>query len=222
MNDYSSNNSQESIKQKIIAGIAKISLALKSKSWQNAGLQGLTPTQGQILALFSTRSVPEMRLSEVAKAIAITSATASAAIAIMVEKNLIEKRKARDDGRAITITLTPEGKRKAKQVSGWNKFLLDAIDRLSFSEQKVFFSILLKTIQILQQKNQIPVSKMCITCRFFQPNTYSNSQYPHHCYFINTPFSDDNIRLECPDHFLAKSETIKLNCLELYQSDFEK
>lgn len=222
MNDYSSNNSQESIERKIIAGIAKISLALRSKSWQSAGLQGLTPTQGQVLALLHARSNPKMRLSEVAEAIAITSATASAAIAIMVEKNLIEKRKANDDGRAITITLTLEGKQKAKQVSDWNKFLLEAISRLSLSEQRVFFKILLKTIQILQQKDQIPVSKMCTTCRFFQPNVYSNSKHPHHCDFVNASFGNDDIKLECSDHLLAESKTIKLNYYKLYQSDFEK
>jgi DNA-binding MarR family transcriptional regulator len=211
VNYYPFNISQESVKHKIIIGLTKLTLALRSQSWQIAGSYGLTPTQGQILALFLTQAKSEMRLSEVAEAIAITPATASAAVTALVEKDLVEKRKAADDGRAIAITITPKGEQQAQQISHWTEFLLDAIDRLSLEEQEIFFHSLLKLIQLLQERQQIPVSKMCITCRFFKPNVYYNSIHPHHCSFVDTPFGNSNLQLECQDHELAQPEMIKKN-----------
>lgn len=189
-----------SIQNQIIVGLTKIGLALKSHSFQDAELQGLTPTQGQILALLNAKTDLEMRLSEVADGLATTPATASEAVATLVEKGLAQKCRAADDGRAIAIALTERGRRKAKQVSNWSEFLRSAIDGLSLEEQEVFFRYLLKLIQLLQEKQQIPVSKMCVTCRFFQPNTYPDPQRPHHCGYVDAPFGDHDLRLECLDH----------------------
>lgn len=55
------------IEQHILIGLEKIGLALKSQSWQDAGQQGLTPTQGQILALLIDKGKAGMRLTEVSK-----------------------------------------------------------------------------------------------------------------------------------------------------------
>ena len=214
MNNSTPSNSPNLLKYKIIVGITKISLALKSKSWKNAGLQGLTPTQGHILKLLHNKSNSEMRLSEVALALAVTPATASAAIASLAEKNLIKKQKADNDARAITITLTQEGNHEAELVLDWTDFLLNAVDRLSVEEQASFFRILLKIICMLQAKKHIPVLKMCMTCNYFQPNVHSNLQYPHHCNFINSCLSNDDIQIECHDHKLTNAEIVKDDFLD--------
>jgi hypothetical protein len=46
---------QDSLGHRVAVGLAKIGLALKSHAWQNAGQQGLTPTQGQVLTLLRTK-----------------------------------------------------------------------------------------------------------------------------------------------------------------------
>ncbi|CAD5944009.1 hypothetical protein NO758_02098 [Planktothrix agardhii] len=58
---------------------------------------------------------------------------------------------------------------------------------------------LIKMILKLQEAGQIPISKMCVTCRFFQADRYPNSDRPHHCDFVDAPFSDRNLHLECPE-----------------------
>lgn len=211
MNKNPDNIIQKSLKQKIILCMTKISLALRNSSWKSAGLQGLTPTQGHILTLFCFQSNPQMRLSEIAEAMAIAPATASAAIAILVEKNLVEKHKSKDDGRVIDIALTSKGLQQAKQFSYWTEFLVDAIDQLSSEEKKALFSILLKVIYKLQKKKQIPISKMCVTCRFFQPNIHANSLYPHYCGFVKSYFGNEEFQIECQDHALANEDTVKRN-----------
>lgn len=44
----------DSTEQRILVGLSKISLALKSQAWQDAGQQGLSPTQAQILSEFAS------------------------------------------------------------------------------------------------------------------------------------------------------------------------
>ena len=187
-----------SIEQRVSIGLAKIGLAIKSQSWQDAGNQGLTPTQGQILTLLQSKT--GLRLSEIGEGLAVTPATASEAVSSLVEKGLVQKTKSTQDKRAIALTLTEKGKQQAAQVSCWPDFLFDAVEELSEEEQVVFLKGLMKMIGKLQEQGRIPIAHMCFSCHFFQPNQYPDSQKPHHCAFVNVPFGDRQLQIDCPDH----------------------
>lgn len=203
--------------QHILIGLAKIGLALKSQSWQDAGQQGLTPTQGQILALLIDQGEAGMRLSDVAKNLSVTAATASDAVTSLVEKEFVQKTRSPQDGRAIAITLTPEGHQAAAQTFSWSDFLLTTMDELSDEEQVIFLRGLIKIIRKLQEQGQISVARMCVTCAFFRPNRYANSNRPHHCALVNAPFGDRNLRLNCPEYVAAQPEVAEQNW-QLYLS----
>ena len=55
-------------------------------------------------------------------------------------------------------------------------------------------------IRTLQEKGRIPVARMCVSCRFFQPFRHDNPARPHHCAFVDAAFGDEELRLDCPDH----------------------
>lgn len=192
----------EPITQRMITGLSKICTALRSQSWQGAESQGLTPTQGQILALLQSAADQGIRLSAIAEGIATSPATASDAVSSLVKKGLVSRERAVDDRRAIAIRLTPEGLRQAKQAASWPDFLLDAVDTLSAEEQTIFFKGLTTILQTLQEQNKIPVSKMCVTCHYFNPHVYDDPDRPHHCNLVNAPFGDRDLRLDCPEHLL--------------------
>lgn len=195
----------EPISQRMIAGLAKVSTALRSQAWQESESQGLTPTQGQILTLLQSAPDAGMRLSAIAASLATSPATASEAVSALVKKGLVSRERAVDDRRAIAIHLTPNGLTQAKQVASWPDFLLDAVDSLTPEEQTTFLKGLTTIIRTLQEQNNIPVSKMCVTCHYFTPNIHENSDRPHHCNFVNAPFGDRDLRLDCPEH-LSKIE----------------
>jgi DNA-binding MarR family transcriptional regulator len=195
-NAFDCHNSTE---QDILIGLSKVSLALKSQSWQDAGQHGLSPTQAQILSLLKAKGINGMRLSAVADGLAVTAATASDAVRVLDEKGLVQKTRSREDGRAIAITLTPKGKKLAAQTSCWSDLFLNAVEELSEPEQSIFLRGLMKMIRKLQENGQIPIAKMCVTCRFFQPNRYPESELPHHCDFVDAAFGDRHLRLECPN-----------------------
>lgn len=79
-----------------------------------------------------------MRLSEVAKHLAVTAATASDAVTSLVEKGLVQKTRSPQDKRAIAITLTAQGQQTATQTASWSDFLLSTVDELSEEEQVIF------------------------------------------------------------------------------------
>jgi DNA-binding MarR family transcriptional regulator len=188
------------IEQRVATGLVKIGLALKSQSWQDAGQQGLTPTQGQILALLQAREPAGLRLSEIAEGLAVTPATASEAVSVLVEKGLVAKVKSAQDKRAIAITLTDPGKQQAVQVSCWSDFLLGAVAELDEAEQGVFLKGLIKIIRKLQDQGRIPIAHMCVNCQFFQPDRYTDAERPHHCAFVDAAFGDRQLQIDCPDH----------------------
>jgi hypothetical protein len=70
----------EPLDKRVTTGLAKVGLALKQQAWAEAGGRGLTPTQGQVLALL--RANPEgLRLGQLAGQLGVTAApppTASA------------------------------------------------------------------------------------------------------------------------------------------------
>jgi DNA-binding MarR family transcriptional regulator len=202
---------QNSLQQRVIFGLSKIGLALKSHSWQDAGHHGLTPTQGQILGLLRSKGGKGMRLSTIADEQGVTAATASDAVTTLVAKGLIQKTKAIDDGRAIAISLTPQGQTVAAQVADWPDFLLEAVSELSEIEQEVFLRGLIKMIRKLQAQGQISVARMCVNCEFFRPNAYADPDRPHHCNFVDAPFGDRELQLDCPDQIAADSKTVQQN-----------
>ena len=140
-----------------------------------------------------------MRLSMVAQELAVTPATASDVVTSLVDKGFVQKCRVEDDRRAIAITLTPLGQQQAEQVLGWSDFLKVAVNELSLEEQAVFLQGLIKIILKLQEQGQIPIARMCVTCQYFQPNVYEDADRPHHCAFVNAPFGDQHLQIDCPD-----------------------
>lgn len=187
------------IESRIAAGFARINTALRSKAWAQAGANGLTPTQADILAMLASRNAP-LRLSLVAEQLAISAATASDAVASLVGKGLVEKGRASDDGRAVALTLTRAGARTATTVADWSAFLGAAAETLDEQEKTLLLKLIVKMIRELQQRGEIPVARMCVTCKYFDPNAHDNPRAPHHCHFVGAPFGDRHLRLDCPEH----------------------
>lgn len=194
----------------IATGLHKIGLAIRSQAWQKAGQRGLTPTQAQILIILETREAQGAKtiISDAAAALALTVATTSDAAAALTAKRLIAKQRGAQDARAVFLRLTSRGKRAARRAALWSDFLLEAAQTLSPEEQGVFLRALVKMIRGLQERGQIPVSRMCVTCRYFRPHVHQDPEKPHHCDFVDAPFGDRHLRLECPDYEAASQEAV--------------
>lgn len=194
----------ESIASRVALGLDKLALALKSQAWAGAGARGLTPTQGQILALLRARGERALRLTQVAEELAISAPTASDSVRALVEKGLIRKARAKDDARAVALELTTEGRNEAEWAATWPHFLLAAVEALSEEEQEAFLLALIKIIHALGERGQIPMQRMCVTCRYFQPNTHPERLPPYRCSLVDAPLGPRQLRLDCPEFVLGE------------------
>ena len=183
----------------LVTGLAKIGMVLRSRAWKRAGADRLTPTQAQVIAVLR-REAGGLRLSDVAARLGVTPATASDAVSSLVEKGFLKRRSAPEDGRAVALVLTPSGRKQADRIAEWPDFLTNAVDTLSPNEQAAFLRALVKMIRALQEAGDIPIQRMCVTCRFFRPNAHADPANPHHCAFVDAPFGDRGLRLDCGDH----------------------
>jgi DNA-binding MarR family transcriptional regulator len=195
----------EPLAKRVTTGLAKVGLALKHQAWAEAGGRGLTPTQGQALALLRA-SRDGLRLGELAGQLGVTAATTSDSVAALARKGLVAKLPLAGDGRAVLVRLTPAGAREAAAAAAWPDFLLEAVDQLDPASQAAFLRGLVTMIRTLQERGRIPVARMCVSCRFFQPNRHPGRALPHHCAFVDAPFGDGELRLDCPDHATAPAE----------------
>jgi DNA-binding MarR family transcriptional regulator len=195
----------EPLSRRVTTGLAKVGLALKQEAWAQAGGRGLTPTQGQVLALL--RANPGgLRLGVLAGQLGVTTATTSDSVAALERKGLVAKLPVTGDGRAVLVRLTPAGVREAAAAAAWPDFLLEAVDELSDAEQAAFLRGLVTMIRTLQTRGRIPVARMCVSCVFFRPYRHDHPATPHHCTFVDAPFGDGELRLDCPDHAPAPAE----------------
>ncbi|MCC6751632.1 MAG: winged helix-turn-helix transcriptional regulator [Deltaproteobacteria bacterium] len=202
--ELESEEAQESLAQRLVAGLGKVSLAMKSQAWQAAGPRGLSPTQAQVLMLLRVRH--PRRLSQLAEELAVTAPTASDAVATLVRKGLVGKERELTDARAIAISLTAKGRREAERLADWPDFLLDAVADLEPSEQDLLLRVSIKLVRFLQLHGQISTSRMCATCRFFVPYAHDEAERPHHCAFTDAALAECELLFDCPDQEAAEPE----------------
>lgn len=190
----------ELLARRVAVGLSKIGLALRTQAWRQAGQRGLTPTQGQILAALRGHRGEPCRLQQLADALGVTAATASDAVLALERKRLVARERSRQDARSLAVALTARGRQEAGLASTWPDFVAETVAGLAAVEQVALLRLLTRMILGLQQRRLIPVAAMCVTCRFFQPNRHPGSPRPHHCAFVDAPFGDAALRLDCPEH----------------------
>src|SRR6185295_9234612 len=197
----------DEVSNKLLGGLNRIGLAMRSAAWGDATESGLTPTQSQILAFIAARSAQNPRSGDAADALGITPQTASVAIAALVAKGLVQKVPDASDRRASSLKLTRQGEVAARVAAQWPDFLLNAMQELDQPERKLFLRILIKLIRKLQSDGQIVPQRLCVTCVHFQPNAHpQNPAGSHHCTFVDAPLGDADLRLDCTDHRAASPE----------------
>jgi DNA-binding MarR family transcriptional regulator len=190
----------EPLASRIATGLHKIGLAMKQQAWQQANEEGLSATQGQILAAIATHGA--LTGSELSQRLGVTLPTISDSVRVLVEKQLVTKAPDPRHPRASRLSLTERGAQLGARARSWPEFVAAAVDDLTPDEQRGFFSGVVKMIRRLQDQGLVPISGMCVTCTHFRPNVRTGAS-PHHCAFVDAPLANDQLRLECPEHELA-------------------
>jgi len=185
---------------RLASALSKVSVSLKRRLWRDATMRRISPLQAQVLAFLRRRPNHSSTVSAITQMLGVTMPTASDVIAVLVRRGLLRKFRTEEDGRVFTVLLTARGRRRAEQVTGWPDFLQWATELLPREEQESLLRTLVKLIRSIQERGEIPVAKMCVTCTHFRPYVHEDPQQPHHCALMDAPFGDHLLRIDCNEH----------------------
>ena len=188
---------------RLVAGLHKIGLAMKSRPWRRTGLQGVGPLQSQVLTALHSKPDQSATVSTIARELSVKLPTASEVIRTLERKRLVRRRRTQADHRVVVVQLTAKGLREGRMMSGWPTLMEAATNHLSPAEKVSLLQSLVKLIRALQIEGEIPVARMCVSCQYFRPNIYASKEQPHHCQYIDAPFGNQSLRIDCQDYVAA-------------------
>lgn len=189
----------EPVPQRLATGLAKIAVAVRHQERAAAGANELTATQALVLRMVSNESAG-VPVSDLAHRLAVTVQTVSDSVAALDRKGLVARRPDEDDRRVVRVTATQAGVQTVADLDRSPDALLASVGELSPDEQRVLLRVVVKLIRGLQQRGEMPVARVCATCRFFAPYAHANSAQPHHCHFVDAPFGEAQLQTDCADH----------------------
>lgn len=197
---------QESLPDRLVTGLSKIGLAMKSRAWRRKGRQGIGPLQIQVLTFLRSRPNHSATVSTIARELSVKLPTASEVIRTLENKRLVRRRRREIDNRVVTVHLTSLGAKAGHVENRWPEILASATENLSVQEQVALLGSLVKLIRALQLQGEIPVARMCVSCEHFRQHAHVESDQPHHCNFYDVAFGDRGFRLDCYEYVEAPAE----------------
>jgi DNA-binding MarR family transcriptional regulator len=184
--------------QKLVAGLVRVAVMAPADGPEPD--HGLPPAHRQVMLLLGRRD-PEYRLSDLAAELGSTVAVTMALLSPLIADGLVEMRPAPSyAARDMRVAATDRGLATTPAPANWADKLLGEVETLSDSQQQRLLRVVTAKIGLMQQEGSIPVTRMCLSCRFFDGYRHPGTENPHHCWFVDAPFGYRQLRLHCPDH----------------------
>jgi DNA-binding MarR family transcriptional regulator len=189
----------EPIALRLAHGLTRAAVAIDLAGDESAA--GLERTFAQQLVLLHLRQrFGTFALDELATALAMSDTDTLAAVGTLVREGLATMSPTPSyTPHEVRVALSDRGRAEAPELLNWAADLLAEIDRLDENDQRQLLQLVLDRILGMQRAGQIPVAKMCITCRFFEPYAHAGDDLPHHCHLVGAAFGHRQLRLRCPE-----------------------
>jgi DNA-binding MarR family transcriptional regulator len=188
------------VDSKVVAALERLGEVFRLLLREKAQEHGLSPIQARFLVYLLHHGVELRRVSQLAREFGLTQATVSDAVDSLEAKGFIGREPWPADRRVVTLRLTPEGELLAAELSAWADPIREHLRNSSPGESEVVMRFLMQLIGSLQRSGVITVARMCITCRFFQPDIHPDADSPHHCGLLDVPLAGSDLRIDCPEH----------------------
>jgi DNA-binding MarR family transcriptional regulator len=185
--------------QKLVTGLVRVAVMAPTDAAPDE-LPSLPPPHRQVLLLLGRRD-REFRLSDLAAELGSSVAATMAIVSPLIADGLVEMRPAPSyAAHDMRIAATERGLAMTPAPSNWAEAVLGKVEDLDEQTQTRLLRIVTTRITQLQREGRIPVSRMCLSCRFFDGYRHPGTEAPHHCWFVDAPFGYRELRLHCPDH----------------------
>jgi DNA-binding MarR family transcriptional regulator len=188
------------VDSKVVAALERLGEVFRLLLREKAQEHGLSPIQARFLVYLLHHGVELRRVSQLAREFGLTQATVSDAVDSLEAKGFIGREPWPADRRVVTLRLTPGGELLAAELSAWADPIREHLRNSSPGESEVVMRFLMQLIGSLQRSGVITVARMCVTCRFFQPDIHPDADSPHHCGLLDVPLAGSDLRIDCPEH----------------------
>lgn len=183
-------------------GLERLASVMRADVRRSAALRRLNPAQDAILRLLLARPTG-VRVSALAGHLGVRQPTITDSVIALERKGLVCRQADAVDARAVVVKVMPNARpQKALECTS---HIAAALADLSEAEQASLLKTLIKLIRNLQLRKAIPPQRLCVTCKYFRPNVHPQPEAPHHCAFVDAPFGDRALRLDCAEHEPANS-----------------
>jgi DNA-binding MarR family transcriptional regulator len=198
----------ETAERRLATGLIRLAVAVHDTTDARSTVAERTMSQQQVLLLLARRQ-REYPLAELAAELGMPLPAALSAISTLAREGMVsmgpEPSYSPD---RVRVQLTERGRRHTPETLTWAESLLGELDGLDEGVQSRLLGIVTEEIVTLQREGRIPIAKMCLSCRFFDGYAHPGTSQPHHCWLVDAPFGNQELRLRCPDQIPSAQSVI--------------
>ena len=189
----------EPLSSRLAEGLSRLAAAARQLDRQAAKDDTWSPAQAAILRFAASRATG-VRLTAAAEHLGVRKATASAAVAALIDKAMLRRRPDPRDARAVALAITAKGRAAVQRQQA---SFAPIVDGLGAAEQEALYRLVVKMIRQLLLRGLIGPQRTCATCRYFRDGIAPDTATPHFCAFVGAPMADRHLRIDCAEHQAA-------------------
>jgi DNA-binding MarR family transcriptional regulator len=185
--------------QRLVTGLVRVAVA--AGDCPDPLERTLAQQQALVLLARRDRCYP---LTELAADLGMPLATVQTAVATLAREGLVDVGPAPSYApQEVRVALTERGRAQAPNGTTWADSLLAQLDALDEPDQRQLLALVVEQIASMQRHGRIPVTRMCVNCRYFDAYAHPGRAEPHHCWYVDAPFGNRDLRLRCPEQVPA-------------------
>lgn len=183
----------------LATGLARMAIAVHLAEGEPDTGPERTLAQHQVLLMLSRRR-EVYPLANLSADLGMTAQVTLAAVDALSREGLVTRVPAPSYSPLdMVVSLTERGRASSPELLNWAAKLLTELHSLDEDGQRRLLAVVTEQIRRMQRTGQIPVTKMCVTCRFFDGYAHAGSPEPHHCWLVDGAFGHLQLRLRCPE-----------------------
>jgi DNA-binding IclR family transcriptional regulator len=199
----------EILAQQLTAGLARVAVAMREVPVGGEPPAGVERTlaESQVMLVLTERP-QEYPVARLADDLAMPAAAVLAAVTTLAREGLVELTPSPSYSPLETqVMVTSKGLVEPLDYLRWAGDTLALLDRLDEPTQRDLLARVTERIAVMQKLGQIPVTRLCVTCRYFDAYAHLGTEAPHHCTLVDAAFGTRDLRLRCPEQETVEQAT---------------
>ena len=197
-------------------GLEQLAHLVRAQSWRQDGTPSLPPTQSAVLSMLEG-TADGMRARQIAARLGVSPASLSESLKAMEGKRWIRRTPDPVDARAARVRLTAAGSRMAAQLQRSDRGMGPLVEALGEADLGALLRVTQLLVNEAQEQGLATGLRTCLGCEFFRPFASGRRDAPHVCAFVDKPFGDAELRVDCAEQRPADDDIRRGSVLRFRQ-----